>query len=127
MVGDKGDGIPSFGYVNGQQSDGLHPCPMPQKLAELAISLFTYRGDVIVDPYVGSGTTAAAAQRLGRRWVGVDISESYCADAQERLRKQNAQLETGAEGDGADDAAEQPSVEGGSEDEEGGSAANVAA
>ena len=58
----------------------------------MVIKTYTYRGDVVIDPYSGSGTTAVVAQRLGRRWVGIDLSGDYCAVAQDRLRKQTEAL-----------------------------------
>ncbi|HMN31549.1 MAG TPA: site-specific DNA-methyltransferase, partial [Caldilineaceae bacterium] len=54
-------------------------------LAERVIQLYSYAGDVVLDPFCGSGTTCVAAQRLGRRWVGYEIGEEYCALAQRRL------------------------------------------
>jgi DNA modification methylase len=48
--------------------------------------LFSYRGDVVLDPFNGVGTTTLVAWRLGRRYIGIDISERYCEIARERLR-----------------------------------------
>lgn len=64
-----------------------HPAPFPEALAERVIRLFSYVGDVVLDPFVGSGTTCVAAQRLGRRYVGFDIDEEYCRLAEGRLRQ----------------------------------------
>jgi len=82
----------SFWYVRAQQRNGSHPAPFSEPLAEMVIKTYTYRGDVVIDPYSGSGTTAVVAQRLGRRWVGIDLSGDYCAVAQDRLRKQTEAL-----------------------------------
>ena len=62
-----------------------HPAPFPVALAERVIQLWSYKGDVVLDPFCGSGTTCLAVQRLGRRWVGYEVSEDYCALAQRRL------------------------------------------
>ena len=62
-----------------------HPAMFPEELAERLLKLFSYQGDVILDPFVGVGTSAVVAKRLGRRFVGFDISEQYCARARERL------------------------------------------
>jgi site-specific DNA-methyltransferase (adenine-specific) len=62
-----------------------HPAPFPVELAERVIHLLSYTGDVILDPFMGSGTTCLAAARSDRRYVGYDISEEYCALAQARL------------------------------------------
>lgn len=62
-----------------------HPAPFPEELPRRLILLYTSRGDTVLDPFLGSGTTALAAARLGRRFVGYDISEAYCALARQRL------------------------------------------
>jgi len=62
-----------------------HPAMFPEELAERAIKLFSYRGDAILDPFCGVGTAPAVARRLGRRYLGIDVSEEYCAKARERI------------------------------------------
>lgn len=56
------------------KEEGLppHPCPMPLAVPRFAISMLTRPGDLVVDPFFGSGSTGAAAEELGRRWVGLD-------------------------------------------------------
>lgn len=56
------------------REEGLtpHPCPMPLPVPRMAIELLTKPGDLVFDPFFGSGTTGAAAEELGRRWVGLD-------------------------------------------------------
>jgi DNA modification methylase len=63
-----------------------HPAPFPPALPERLIELYTYRNDTILDPFIGSGTTAIAAARLGRRYVGYDVDEGYLKLARTRLR-----------------------------------------
>jgi len=63
----------------------------PEALAERVIKLFSYRGDVVLDPFNGAGTTTAVASRLGRRFLGIDISPEYCATARSRLTPPGAQ------------------------------------
>lgn len=60
-----------------------HPAPMPMELARRLILLCTYPGDVVLDPFNGSGTSTLTAQRLGRQWVGVDASAEYVSLAEE--------------------------------------------
>lgn len=61
-----------------------------------AIKILTYKNDIVLDPFCGSGTTCLSADKLGRRFIGIDISEKYCKIARERvftLREQRKQLE----------------------------------
>jgi len=62
-----------------------HPAPFPVALVERCIQLLTYDGDVVLDPFVGSGTTAVAAVNTGRRYVGYDTDAGYVDQARERV------------------------------------------
>ena len=62
-----------------------HPAPFPVELPRWCIKLFSYVGDVVLDPFVGSGTTLLACWELRRIGVGVEISEAYCKLAVKRL------------------------------------------
>ena len=62
-----------------------HSAAFPEALPEWFVRLFTQPGDVVLDPFVGSGSTLAAARGLGRLAIGVDVSAAYCALARERL------------------------------------------
>ncbi len=62
-----------------------HPCPIPVELARRIILITTNPGDLIVDPFCGSGTIPGVAAVLGRRAIGIDISENYCRIAESRL------------------------------------------
>ncbi len=63
----------------------MHPAPFPLDLPLRLILLYTNIGDVVLDPFMGSGTTALAAKMTQRHYVGYEISPEYCALAQERL------------------------------------------
>ena len=52
--------------------------------------MFTFLGDVVFDPFLGSGTTAVAAKQSGRIYVGCDISDEYCSIAEQRLESTEA-------------------------------------
>jgi DNA modification methylase len=62
-----------------------HPAMFPEELALRVMKLFSYAGDIILDPFNGVGTTTAVAKKLGRKFVGIDISQEYCDKAQKRL------------------------------------------
>lgn len=62
-----------------------HPAPFPVELPRRLIELYTYEDDVVLDPFLGSGTTAVAALRTGRRYVGYDIDAEYCKIAEKRI------------------------------------------
>ncbi len=62
-----------------------HPAPFPLALAERVIRLYSYVGDVVLDPFCGSGTTCLAAKGLGRHYVGVEVEKGYCELAERRL------------------------------------------
>lgn len=63
----------------------LHPAPFPLELATKVIQYYSFKDDVVFDPFIGSGTTAIAADRLGRNFYGCDISSEYVELAQKRL------------------------------------------
>ncbi|MDX1449277.1 MAG: site-specific DNA-methyltransferase [Acidimicrobiia bacterium] len=67
-----------------------HPAPFPVELPRRLIELFTYRGDLVLDPYLGSGTTAVAAVQSGRHYVGYEIDPDYHARALERIAQTTA-------------------------------------
>lgn len=62
-----------------------HPAPFPVALPRRLIELYTYRGDLVLDPFIGSGTTAVAAIETGRHYVGFDTEESYLELAERRV------------------------------------------
>src|SRR5262249_26072314 len=66
---------------------GDHPCQMPEALLERIIRVSSNPGDLVLDPFAGSGTTLAAAKKLGRKWLGVELSEAYAAKVRTRLAK----------------------------------------
>jgi DNA modification methylase len=63
---------------------GDHPCPFPESLAERVIRLYSWPGDLVLDPWLGTGTTTAVAARLQRRWFGIDIIDKYARLARAR-------------------------------------------
>jgi len=64
---------------------GWHPCQMPESLLTRIIAVSSNPGDCVLDPFSGSGTTAAVAYQLGRNYVGVEISQNYVENTEKRL------------------------------------------
>jgi adenine-specific DNA-methyltransferase len=65
-----------------------HPTEKPLMAMMLLVDAFSTPGDIVLDPFVGSGTTAVAAKKLGRRYIGIDLEPVYAAQAQERVRRE---------------------------------------
>jgi len=78
-------GANSYGDIweIGQEQNNDHPAPFPEELVERV--LLSSTGDTVLDPFIGSGTTASVAKRLGRNFVGIDISKQYCEAAAIRV------------------------------------------
>ena len=64
-----------------------HPCPRPIDQVEQIIDNFIIELGMVLDPFLGSGTTAVACEKLNRRWIGIEIEKKYCDICVERLRK----------------------------------------
>lgn len=71
----------------GQEMKNSHPAPFPLALIERIIS--STNAEIILDPFMGSGTTACAAKKLGRHYIGIDLSKEYCNMANERIASIN--------------------------------------
>lgn len=64
-----------------------HPCQLPEKLLQRIIKVSSNEGDLVFDPFAGSGTTLAVAKRLNRDWLGCELSDNYRAQALERIEQ----------------------------------------
>jgi site-specific DNA-methyltransferase (adenine-specific) len=71
--------------ANHSKDTGNHPCPKPLRMVSWLVSEGSDSGALVLDPFAGSGTTLVAAKRLGRRAIGIEISEAYCKIAVQRL------------------------------------------
>lgn len=77
-------------YRSSETREYYHPTQKPISLMVWCLSLGKW--NLILDSYLGSGTTAVACERLGRRWIGIEIEEKYCAIAKKRIEKERQQL-----------------------------------
>jgi site-specific DNA-methyltransferase (adenine-specific) len=78
----------------GDKEDVGHPAAFPISLAADHIVSWSNPGDVVLDPFSGSGTTCKAAKELNRQWCGIEINPEYCKIAEARLSQDVLQLET---------------------------------
>ena len=62
-----------------------HPAMFPEKLVLRALKLFSFRGDIVLDPFNGVGTTTLTAHHFGRNYIGIDCSAEYCKTAEQRI------------------------------------------
>lgn len=76
-----------FYYDVGHNDKTTHNAPFPEKLAEEQIISWSNEGDIVYDPFIGSGTTAKIARKLNRNYIGSEISYQYYNEAIERLKK----------------------------------------
>lgn len=72
-----------------------HPAPFPVELPEQLIRLYTFKDDLVLDPFMGSGSALVAAARSGRRFIGYDLDETYVEIAQHRVATELAQMAAG--------------------------------
>jgi modification methylase len=87
-----------FGLCKGKErlkdENGIkaHPTQKPLKLIQQVILAASNKGDVVFDPFMGSGTTAVVAEALGRKWLGVERDEKYVALARNRVKSYTKQV-----------------------------------
>jgi len=70
----------------------IHPAPFPKELPYRLLKLYTYKNDLILDPFVGWGTTAVVAKELYRRYIGIDNNLSYCKISRKRVNSITGKL-----------------------------------
>ena len=80
-----------FWVISGE-STRRHPAPFPLELANRLVRMFSFHGDTVLDPFVGTGTTMVAAMRAERNSIGLDIDAEYCRMAAKRLRTEASSM-----------------------------------
>ncbi len=93
------DDVWSFSRVCGTFHERVkwHPCQMPERLLERVVKVSANPGELVLDPFSGSGTTCVAAARLKRQYVGIDLSAKYVRNAKKRIADTLAGLRKGTE------------------------------
>jgi site-specific DNA-methyltransferase (adenine-specific) len=76
-----------------KEREGWHNCQMPEPVLERIIKLSSNEKEKILDPFAGSGTTAVVTQKLGRQYLGFDVSEQYIENATKRLKNGSSELD----------------------------------
>ena len=77
------------------KKERLHPAPFPEQLSHDHIISWSNKGDIVLDPFIGSGTTAIACMNTNRNYIGFEISKEYCEIAEKRIKdkeKENIQI-----------------------------------
>jgi len=69
-----------------------HPASFPVEIPFRCMGLFGHKDDIILDIFLGSGTTGLTCERLNRRWIGIEIEEKYCEISAKRIEKERSQL-----------------------------------
>ena len=84
------DASPGMGFL---YADRLHPNEKPESLMAKLILLCSAPGDLVLDPFLGSGTTGVVCERLGTRWIGCEINPVYAAMAEKRIQRERDKLQ----------------------------------
>lgn len=80
------------------ETNGVHPRPKPLRLFSGLVELLSEPGQTVLDPFMGSGTTLRAAKDLGRKAIGIEVSEAYCENAARRMAQGVLPLEMSTKG-----------------------------
>lgn len=81
-------GYSTVWHLRHEQQRNGHPCPFPLTIPRRCIRSTTNPGHIVLDPFVGSGTTVVAAKQMKRDFVGIEIDPAYCKIAEDRLRQE---------------------------------------
>ena len=76
----------------GKKIDKSHGAVFPEKLVSTILENFSNEGDIVYDPFMGSGTTAVVSQKLNRKWLGSELSSNYCELIKKRIDEVNGKI-----------------------------------
>lgn len=71
--------------IHGKDNKAIHPTQKPEEMLKRIIIASSNKGDVVLDPFLGSGTTAYIAKKLGRKWIGIEKESDYIKVAEKRI------------------------------------------
>jgi len=74
------------------ETSSQHPAPFPQEIPQRLIELNSYKGDVVLDPFIGRGTTAVVAEKLDRDWIGIDLNKDYVDMSYDRIEDETKKI-----------------------------------
>ncbi|MGX2984503.1 DNA-methyltransferase [Helicobacter sp. 23-1048] len=83
---DNKQGFESILCASNNAKKGIHPAPYPEDLIERLLKIYSYKNDIVLDPFNGTGTTTAVAYKLNRQFIGIELSKQYCYLALQRLQ-----------------------------------------
>ena len=73
--------------LRGEGNRALHPTQKPEEMLKRIILASSNEGDVVLDPFLGSGTTTYVAKKCGRKWIGIEQNSEYVRIAKQRMKK----------------------------------------
>src|SRR5271156_3965124 len=83
---------PVWSDIRGASLQQGHPAPYPVELAERLIRMFSFAGDTVLDPFLGTGTTTVAAAKWGRNSIGIEVDAHYFSLAEKRIARDTQSL-----------------------------------
>ncbi|MCD6435789.1 MAG: site-specific DNA-methyltransferase [Clostridiales bacterium] len=86
------EGIWIKNHLHFNKPNNSFPNSKPKKLIEVLIKVYSEENNVVLDPFLGTGTTTIACEKNSRKWVGIEISPKYCEIAKERILRENKQM-----------------------------------
>jgi len=74
-------------YIGSVSYKHYHPTQKPLEMIEWIVNYWSFEGDIVLDPFTGSGTTLLACEKLNRRWIGIELEQTYCDVTKQRIEE----------------------------------------